>query len=424
MTTKTDLINNPKQYVYRHVYIKRRSLLNVYEDNWQRIDFINGFDQVFDFGQTDISIDANPGEIANFDIQTYSISVDNKDGRFNIETDSNSLWYGYLTRKYTKIKIECGYTDFAGDLMTWGAFGWGDGSKWGGTTSSVIFEGVINKVIVDENQIATLQCASYNQVLQKYDISDLSLTGNKTVTQIYDAMMTQSKITMFITYVSPTPKLDNTIDSSLLAGTYYDVLKDIALLSHSVIYIDGSTINFLAKTFMTTSAYDFKGAGNIGNIDIFKVQSFDDEGDDRIRLYWKSTGEARTAINSDATLNAKYLQEPQEIDLSLMTSSVEKDALLASLLDEWDSTKPIITFETKFMLGIVKPLDLVTIDIRGQTRPAKNVFQFGSSIWGDGSVYGSQYGSIKIPSTQTWGIIKISKDIQNWRFVITAQRLT
>jgi len=103
-TTKTDLVRLSKQYVYRKIFIKRRSLLNVYEDDWQQIDFIDGLDNVIDFGQISLSVDAEPGEIANFDINTYTCVLNNNHGKFNIETDSNSLWYGYLTRKYTKIK--------------------------------------------------------------------------------------------------------------------------------------------------------------------------------------------------------------------------------------------------------------------------------------------------------------------------------
>lgn len=91
--------------VFRHAYIRRRSTdTGLYEQNWQDIT-----SYVKDWGQVQTTID--DVRLNKFVHSGITLKVSNNEGKFNIETDPNSLWYGHLTRYNTMLKIEAGYSD-------------------------------------------------------------------------------------------------------------------------------------------------------------------------------------------------------------------------------------------------------------------------------------------------------------------------
>lgn len=423
MPTKLELIRKNKQLVSRRVFVKRRDTNGDFESEWQRIDFRDGQEVILSFGSIDVEIDADPGQIATFDVSEITLIFDNKNAFFNKEDDPNSFWNGFLSRAYTKIKIEASIEASAQDSFIWGNFVWGDGSTWGGDTDFIVFEGLINTISPNEANQAVVNAFTYNVVLQKYDISDLSLTGNQTASAIITSIMNQSKITKFIPFVTPNPDINPTIISDNLTGTYFNVLRELALLSNSVIFLDGETFAFEARDPTSALVFEFKGAGVSGPQDIYKVTNYDDEGKDRVRLLWLSEGEARQDASVDAELIKKYLQEPQTINLTDISNSTDKDAILAALLAEWEDPKPIIDFRARFLLDLIRPLDKISIEIKGQIQPSQGVFTWGEWAWGDGSQWGKSTGSIIISDDDRWMITSIKKDLDAWNMLIRAEKI-
>jgi len=405
--TLTTLIRGNKAIPIRRLYIKRRSVADVYETDWYRIDNYNLIDRVTNWGSVSIEIDEEQFRIAAFNISNMTIGLSNADGIFNSENDSRSLWYGYLNRKFTKFKVDAGYLDQ-------------DGNEVGLTT---VFEGVLNELKINDDQKSTASLLSYQSVLQSYDVKDLSFTGEHTINYVVDAIMNQSKITKFIPYVAAAADQNVTLtDISTLTGKYWDVIKELAVLSNSVPYMNCSAFSFQPRTPSVSSAFDFKGAGVRGYNDIYKVSSFDDEGAKRVRLHWIVTGTNIEAKSVDATLLKKYLGEPESLDLSEVKLTADKQAIVNALLAQWEDPKPVIDFETKYTVSILKPLDKITIDIRGQITPL-NTFVWGGWKWGDGSKWGKQKGSIIITSTRTWKILKVSHNIDGWKTQIKAEEI-
>ena len=52
-----------------------------------------------------------------------------------------------------------------------------------------------------------------------------------------------------------------------------------------------------------------------------------------------------------------------------------------------------------------------------------NGFTWGSFVWGDGSFWSTEYGSIKISSSRSWMVTSITKDMDNWSMLIKAEEI-
>lgn len=97
-------INKSVADVFRRAYIKRRSATTaLYEANWFDIT-----KYVKRWGSLQSAID--DVRLNKFTHSGVTLNVSNNEGKFNPEYNVTSLWYGYLTRYRTLVKIEAGYT--------------------------------------------------------------------------------------------------------------------------------------------------------------------------------------------------------------------------------------------------------------------------------------------------------------------------
>ena len=92
-----DLIKLNKHRPDRRLYIKRRLTTDgSYESDWLRIDNYLNKQRVIDWGSVSQTVDEQPGLIAAFTVSGLSLSLDNYDGLFNIETKESSLWLSLI----------------------------------------------------------------------------------------------------------------------------------------------------------------------------------------------------------------------------------------------------------------------------------------------------------------------------------------
>ena len=409
MTTQ-ELIRANNQRPVRRCYIKRKLATDgSYETEWLQINTIDGKSKVLKWGTVTLEIDAQEGRIGGFNISGVTMSFDNSEGLFNSELDPRSIWAKdslYLNRKYTKLKIVCGYLDE-------------DNVETGVAT---VFEGVIDSVKTGDDQKASVKCLSYQSILKGYDISDLALTGTKTINQIVDLITNQTKITTFIPFVAAAADQNADItDSSLLEGTYWDVLTALAYKSASVPLLDGTIWTFTTREASASSVFDFIGKGTRGSSDIIKINQYDD-GDSKVKVNWIVDGTNIQAQTTDPLLQKKYLDEPEIINLDDVDTTPQKQAIVDELLSQWENPKPILDFTTRFFINILKPTDKITISLSGQTVPV-DTFLWGSFSWGDGSKWGKKIGSIIISATDGFMITRVSKDIDSYTFKIRCEKI-
>lgn len=410
MTTVQDLIRRSSQNPVRRVYIKRRTQPDgAFEGSWFRIDNYLNKERIIDFNSVSIEIDHQPDTIADFNVSGYTLRTNNEDGAFNSELDPNSIWFSeadYLNRKYTKLKLECGYLD-------------SDNSEVGVVD---VFEGLIERITIRTTGLATITVLSYQNLLQRYDISDLAMTGTKTVNDIVTLIMNQSKITDYIPYVVPTALVNSNVESDQLSGTYWDVLKRLAVLSNSIPFLRASEFKFVPRDAGSV-VFDFKTLGVDGFDDLYSLNNYDDEGAGKIRVYWNESSSNIIVQSSDTLLRKKYLAEPANVSFDELTDDGQKRTLLLSLLRTWERPKPVISFTTRFMLNELEPLDSITIEYIDLATISENNAKWGDNTdWGDGTKWGKQRGVINIPSSVEWMVTKVNHDLQNWRTIITAER--
>jgi hypothetical protein len=114
--------------------------------------------------------------------------------------------------------------------------------------------------------------------------------------------MNQTKITKYIPYVAPDIDVNPTIsDTSTVEGTYWEVIKKLAFKCNAIPLVYCSSFQLVSRTVAGTSVWDFRGKGS-ANSDIYKINSYDDEGADRVRVLWVVENSAVTAISSDPVL--------------------------------------------------------------------------------------------------------------------------
>jgi len=404
-----DLVKSRKQHPIRRAYIKRKLVDGTYESDWFRIDYLQGLDRVLDWGSFSLELDFQPGEIGNFEISGMTMVMDNQHALFNSEVDSRSIFYPeftYSNRRYTKIKIECGYLDE--DTNT----------EVGVET---VFEGIIERVTLSEDQTASLELLPYTAILNSYLIVDLGLNGTATVSSVITSIMNQSKITEYIPYIEPTNTFDpQVIQLANLEGTYWDIIKQLAQQSDSVPLLNGSSFEFKDRSANSVT-WNFLGLGNVTQ-DIHTVTSYDDEGADRVRLFWQAEGSTVTAISSDSALKIKYLNSPQIINLDNYNNST-KQSILNKLLATWETPRPSVSFTTNFMINIVSLLDKITLKISGPAYPINTTKWGGGHKWGDGIKWGEARGAVNISSGTYWMVTRIVKNINEWMFEIHSEKV-
>lgn len=415
MPTLQQLISGRQSYPVIRAYIKRRLVdanfgSSIYEASWQRVDVYDGVQRVVDWGSTGLSIDTQAStDESNFEIDDITLTVDNSTGFWNVETDVRSFFYPgdiYLTRNRTKIKIEAGYED-------------ADGNEIGVAT---VFEGFITKVILSEDQTAKITCLSYLSVLDQYPISDLSLTGTWTISDVIDSIMNQNKITDFLPFVASSPLVDASIvDTSILDGSYWDVIKKLAFRSSSVPLVIGNVWSFAAREPGASSVWDFKGAGTVSP-DIYSVGQYDDEGASRVRLYWESKESAYTATSSNESLKQKYLQKPQQVDLENYDGT-NSQLILNGLLAYWGTPRPTISFRVPFMVNLINPLDKITLTIYGREQYPESGANWDTFDWDDGTLWDDYDGPINIADNTEFMVLSVTKNLQDWTTNIIAERV-
>ena len=141
MATIESILRDPVKLPFRKAQIKRRQASDgLYEANWFDITSL-----VEKWGTLQTSVDAL--RLNQFIHSGIKLTVRNDYGEFNSENDGGSLFFDFFTRYRTKVRIQAGYTDGAGNQFPTDP-----------TQGIFILDGVIKSNI--KNNTAILNCKS------------------------------------------------------------------------------------------------------------------------------------------------------------------------------------------------------------------------------------------------------------------------
>lgn len=245
----------PSANVFRRLWIRRRQASDgLYEPEWQEVSRL-----VKRWGSVERSID--DVRLNAFRNSGFNFTARNDEGKFNDENNLNSLWFGYLTRYKTLVKVEAGYTTSNGVEVPLDP-------RLG------IF--LMNQEIpqsADSNDL-NIPCSSLQTIFDEVRAQDIpgiastTLTASEIITRIRDHTDGSGNFIFrqFITSTSWT--IETTTNNYVftpddLDGSTWDLMTTLAESETKVLLITRTGgIDFRSRDARTTtSAFDFFGQG-------------------------------------------------------------------------------------------------------------------------------------------------------------------
>jgi len=411
MATATQLQRSHLQRPIRALYIKKRLLTdNTFDSEWTRIDNFGGRDRIVRWGSFTKSINSTPTDIGNYNLTAINMEWINDDGIFSIENTGASLWSiddlgNVYARFLSRIKIEVSYRDT-------------DNTEKG---LQNIFEGFIYKVMINNDTTLSVTLISYLYLLQNIDISRISITSTN-VSGILNDIFSDETIAKVMNFSTFDADNDVEIDTSLLAGSVWAVIKELCKISNAVPVLNEDTLSIVnRKRDNNTIDFSFRGLSGRGeNSNILGISGYDDDGIDRLVNYFYDTSDTDvfSQIQDDLRSN-KAFDQSIGLDLSIVNNDTDKKALLNTLLREFSKEKPSLMMRTTFCGTFVDVVSLIDIEYHNVSCSSAT---WGAFKYGDNVEWGEYMGGIKIDPGSKWFITSLTNDIDNFTSSIKAEK--
>lgn len=296
-------VRNDKSRPYRRAYIKRRLLsTGLFESDWLEIT-----NDIKRWGKITQKVDdVRQGKIK---FSSNTIVVANDNGKYNDETNENSLWFGYASQQRTLLKIESGFLrqTLTSNLIYensevpntyWDAAQY-DVNYW--DEQSTVFIGVIQGDINlnDKNEI-NLKADPLSQIFRDYPARNLigftagGLTASQFIEILRDQRDADTTTANYIfrpffgdttsnwniqTTTSVYTQLNSSANKEIINENVWDIIEKLAEAENYIAYVDNTGIfNFIDRdNISSTTTYEFHGIGSqnrsygiqIKNIDFF-----------------------------------------------------------------------------------------------------------------------------------------------------------
>ena len=371
----------------------KRARDGVYETDWLDIT-----KYLLDKGQAKIArkLDVEEYGFGSLALSNAKFKIDNSGGVFFPPNIQNSLFFGYDSRQYAKIRYEAGYINK-------------DGSK----IEEKVFEGLLSEKTINTDILkgtSSFTAIAYDIILQDRKVDVAQFSAPQTVTQIAAAVFTDTEVLEYLTYnaAKVNPKIDSTIDvpATYNGQTIKEVLDIIATRSNSVWYIDDSfELVIQAREANAGTPYELIG-GNTKNKAVNIVDRFDyDEGYKNI-INWIDWEEGSTNLQfyaSDANLKL-YGTNDIKLDGADITTFATKEAIANDIID--DNKVPVrrVKIKIMYMPNFFNLFDTVTIDWSGSPL-MDDILIWNLNDWNNDNYYLTLANGFNLDATTLWMII-------------------
>lgn len=375
----TELINNPVSRVFRRAYIKRRSAsTGLLETDWQEIT-----PYVIRWGNIQTGLD--DVRLNRFNLSGANLVGDNKDGVLNDENNFNSLWYGYLTRYGSLLKIEAGYQTLP-NAEGWG-FPWG--FAWGATTEFPTdpTQGIFildQEIPISSTNQVQVQASSLKSIFDGVKANEVSGLGpTQTASELIETIRDHtdgSGSYVFRQYISAaswliqtTTNYYNIATSTALdnEGTIWDFMVKMAEAEGYVVFINRfGQLVFGDRTPNTTaSQFSFYGQG-FARPNVISVQSYREALNkvyNSIRLKYKPEDTTTSYITAGTTtvitpsnVQWKYGARVYSLENTWIVNTATAQTIANGLFTEFSPVKGEVDLTAKFHPEL-DPLDRVDV---------------------------------------------------------------
>lgn len=373
-----------REYV-RKIEVKRRNADgSTYENDWQDVEALSGL-KLLDKAYKSISYKL-PNSNYNFGIVTVGntqVVLNSKNGQFDDETNSSSIFNGFLRHK-SLLRIRDGYVDNFTDP---------DNPV---DVLSTVFEGFIddtsNSTRVDkDNLIQTLQCVDLLSFLLKDNtIADMGVLTSTTLETLILEILDRSPFTDFFSVSSGniTAGYDiNPFDvSQYEEQTQLYTLFENFSLGHSFFFVKDEVFFYQDVTASNSSSLE------IGKKKLIEFSSYGN-GINNVfeKLFWQDSSESFAAVPN--TFNRS-----KTIDITGATNTTQRQNLL-NFIGGITKQKRI-----RFQLKIPYFPDVFILDeivVQSPEIIPNDAFVWGVSKWGEAR-WRKGLKADNISSTDTW----------------------
>ena len=260
------LIRDPSKKIFRRAFIKRRYRnTGLYETDWLEIT-----EYVVKWGSLSSEIDSD--RINRFVLSGVSLRVKSDFGEFNPETDPNSLFFRWLSRYRTLLKIEAGYVDE-------------DGTEYPGDKTQGIFILTGEIELSAKSNEVNLDFQSLMNPFEETPANEINglkgtLTASEMVELIRDAT-DGSGNNLFTEFITSTAwDIDTTTTNyeinttTVLDGlSCWDLLTNLAESENHIVYIKRDGTFFFGSRDISNVSFDLIGR-NYSRPNLIEISSY------------------------------------------------------------------------------------------------------------------------------------------------------
>jgi len=441
LVTQQLLQNNPDLKFYENIEIKRKVTATTWENSWLDVT-----KYLLATSATKITkrLDYEASEFGNFINSNAVFQINNISGDWNDSNDNYSLFAGYYSRNYTRIRYKAGYY-----------------GKNNVKINELVFEGLINertmKINYNDGQLQ-FTALSYSQILKENIIGSGDLSGATTIKDIIAVIMSYSNINNIINYDAT--KINPETNISFDNISYYelrdtqDVISELCKKSNSIWYIDvnnylvirdrtiilGSYIdykpnkpilfvndggqsfvnaNYYTATF-TDYAFEFKGGvkQSIFN-NIIEIKSSDD-GFQNIINSVQYTNDANVYLNEDNDQDNLNLYGTNLLLLegNDLTNSITINSISNSIINKKKIPKKRMIITTVYMPNVIDYYDSVTVEynVEAFIDSGQKLLVFNGGTYFNNDYYFGYYKNRMLLKTDIYyGYLGYMHDIKNMK---------
>lgn len=347
------LITNPTAKVFRRLYMKRRLLATgLFETDWQNMtEFVKRW------GYIESSVDQI--QLNRFTQSGFNVTVRNDTGKFNPESNTQSFWFGYLTRYRTLVKVEAGYCDEADSELpadpTQGIF---------------LLDGEIQ---IGSNNEAVLNCRALSSVFSEVRAVDVAgLGATQTASNILAKIRDHtdgSSASVFGQFVSASAWLIPSLTTnyllnttgSLASMTCWDLMTKLAESEAHMLAINRTGgVEFRARDSIRNS-FTLYGQG-FPRQNVIRLNDFKEALDKYYTFFRFKYLEADTSTSyvtagttttvTPGNLSWKYGARVYQFEHDFFQTSTVAQAVVNNLFTEFSVLKTELRLLTKFMPDI------------------------------------------------------------------------
>lgn len=406
------MIDRPSTKVFRKAHIRRRlRSTGLYEPSWQSIT-----EHVKKWGSIDYAVDDI--RLNRFTFSGANLLVRNDLGRFNDETNSSSLWFGYMTRYKTLVRIQAGYEDTDGTQLptdpTQGIYIMTDEPEVSGVTQDVnlrlsslrsVFDGLKARDIPSLNTTLTAS-GIIARVRDHTDGSGVAIFQQYISSGAWSIQATTNN------YVCST---DGAEDLRLEDMSAWGLMQKLAEAEGFVLLINRTGgLEFRDRTARTTtSAFDFRGQG-FHPMTIIRAP-IEREAVNKLYTSFRLrhlpadtsssfvTAGTTTAVNSSNTSWA-YDQRVYEAENTFIQNTATAQAIVDNLFTQFSVIRKEVEFDGK-MVPQLEAMDRITLSHRSYDAAFKTLWDV--FVW----------------DTDSWGVEGQNFDYQDKPYTVLSRRL-